>query len=93
MALHMNLEEHNNNAPRTWLVRKHGRKWALTDKADNVMDTFETKTKAEEAKSSGFIFDLYLKEGQWFNGITPSGWKPYAVCKAEQLTQMPLTRR
>lgn len=81
MALHLTPEEHDANPPSSWTARKNGNRWQLVDKSGGVLDTFDTKTKAEAAKSSGFLFDLYQKEGRWFRGETPAGCRPYAAYK------------
>jgi hypothetical protein len=84
MALHLTPEEHDADPPSGWTVHKHGRRWQLRSKDGGVFDTFDTKRQAEAAKTSGRLFDLYQKEGRWFKGETPPGWKSYVECKAEQ---------
>lgn len=84
MALHLTPEEHDADPPSGWIVRKSGRKWQLCTSKGGVLDTFDTKKAAEAAKTSGFNFNLYEKEGRWFKGETPPGMKSYAECKAEQ---------
>lgn len=70
--------EHAANPPHSWIVRKHGRRWALCAACyDNPIDTFDTKREAEAAKLTGFHVDLYEKEGRWFRGESIPGWKPY----------------
>lgn len=83
MALHLTPEDHDNDPPNGWTVRKSGRKWQLISRSGGVLDTFDTKSKAENAKTSGFIFSLYQKEGRWFKGESIPGWKPYSACKPQ----------
>lgn len=82
MALHLNPAAHDADPPASWTVQKCGRKWNLLSSKGGVLDTFETKAKAEAGKTSGFIFNLYEKEGRWFKGENIPTWKPYAACKA-----------
>jgi hypothetical protein len=77
MALHLTPSEHREDPPSGWTVRRQGRKWALCNKDGHVLDTAETKTKAESLKTSGFVFELYCKEGRWFRGESVANWKPY----------------
>ena len=70
--------EHAANPPHTWIVRKHGRRWALCAAcSDNPIDTFDTKREAEAAKTTGFFVDLYAKEARWYAGQQVDNWKPY----------------
>lgn len=83
MALHLTPEEHDADPPSGWTVRKQGRRWALCNRKGDVLDTFDTKSKAESYKTTGFLFNLYQQEGEWFRGNTPHSHRPYAECKAE----------
>ncbi len=69
-------DEHPKRPPETWTVRKHGRRWLLLS-GEHSLDSFATKREAERAKTSGFLFDLYHKEGRWFAGEHVEGWRPY----------------
>lgn len=85
MALHLTPAEHTADPPSGWTVckgDKWGKRWQLLNKDGGVIDTFATKKEAESAKVSGYVFDLYRKEGQWFNGEAVSNWKPYTRSKA-----------
>lgn len=75
MALHITLEEHNADPPSGWTVKKSGRRWQLISGNGGVLDTFDTKAGAENAKVNGFLVDLYNKEGRWLNGESVSGWR------------------
>lgn len=81
MALHLTPEEHDADPPSEWTVRKSGRNWQLLSASGGVLDTFPTKTAAVAAKSGGFAFDLYQKEGRWFRGEPINNWKPYSECR------------
>lgn len=84
MALHLTPEEHDADPPESWTVHKSGRRWQLRSSSGAVLETFDTKTKAEAAKTSGFHASLYEKEGRWFKGEPVQGWKTYAQCLAER---------
>ncbi len=77
MAIHLTLKEHDADPPSGWSVRKVGSRYQLLSGSGGVLTSFDTRTKAEEAKKSGFLFDLYQKEGRWFRGEPVPGWKPY----------------
>jgi hypothetical protein len=78
MALHLTPKDHNEDPPQGWTVKKAtDKRWQLQSKTGGVIDTFTTKKDAEAAKTSGFAFNLYEKEGHWFKGETVPGWKPY----------------
>ena len=80
MALHQTLEEHDADPPSGWTVRKASdRRWQLVSRNGGTIDTFPTKRAAEHAKTSGFAFTLYQKEGRWFRGESIPGWRPYAA--------------
>jgi hypothetical protein len=82
MALHLTRAEHDADPPSGWTVHKHGRRWQLRNRNGGVLDTFDTKAKAEAAKVTGFLVTLYQNEGRWFNGETVPGWKPYVEPQA-----------
>lgn len=77
MALHLTPQEHENDPPEKWTVRKSGRRWQLLSTSGGVIDTYDTKKDAETARTKGYIYDLYQKEGRWFQGQPVPGWKPY----------------
>jgi hypothetical protein len=77
MALHLTPQEHDADPPEGWTVAKSGRRWHLLSRNGGVLDTFNTKREATEAKSKGFVFNLYQKEGRWFRGEPVPNWKPY----------------
>lgn len=80
MAIHLNPKEHDADPPQGWIVRKAGKAlWHLLSRDGGVLDRFTTKKDAEAAKTAGRIFNLYQKEGRWFKGDTPAGWRPYAL--------------
>jgi hypothetical protein len=84
MALHLTPEEHDADPPEGWTVRKgNDRKWRLCSGSGGILGAFNTKAKAEAAKTSGHYFDLYQKEGRWFRGERFPDWKPYAECKPQ----------
>ena len=79
MAMYLTPEDHAANPPSSWTVSKASpTRWQLLDNRGSVLDSFPTKKAAEAAKLSGLVFNLYEREGRWFKGHTPTGWKPYA---------------
>ncbi len=84
MAMYRTLAEHEANPPESWVVKKHGRKWALCSKDGHVMDTESTKAKAEALKTTGFLATLYAKEGRWLRGESVDGWRPYLPTNASK---------
>lgn len=82
MSIFSGPQEHEANPPSSWTVRKIGRKWGLfLADYDNPADTFKTKTDAEAAKCSGFLFDLYEREKRWYAGGHVAGWKTYRAAQ------------
>ena len=81
MAMHLTPEEHDADPPEGWTVRKCGRKWQLLNRNGGVLDTFDTKKRAEAEKIMGRAFRLYEAEGRWFKGEEVSPWRPYVECK------------
>jgi hypothetical protein len=83
MALHLTPEEHDANPPESWhVVKAADRVWHLRQGDEpNPLESFTTKHAAEEAKRSGFLFDLYAREGRWMAGENVHPYKPYAECK------------
>lgn len=85
MALHLTPEDHVADPPSGWIIKKAGRRWALSSPINGgVFDYFDTKRAAQAAKTAGFLVSLYEKEGRWFAGEPIANWKPYkrttAVC-------------
>ncbi len=79
--------DHATNGPETWkVVRISKRRWGLADKSGHVMQGFDTKRDAEQGKSSGHHYDLYIKEGRWIAGEMVSNWKPFSACFNADLT-------
>lgn len=78
MSLFTNPKEHAANPPETWTAHKHGNRWQLRTKDGGTLDTFDTKTAAEQARTTGFLADLYAVETRWYNGETIPGWRSYA---------------
>lgn len=77
MALFLE-ENHANNPPETWEVRKTGRRWGLfAARAEYPLETFETKRAALEARSSSHLTRLYEQERRWYAGEAVPGWKMY----------------
>jgi hypothetical protein len=82
MALFATPQEHAANPPETWVVVKRGpRSWALTLNGDTtaVLDRFETKRAAEQARTEGFLVRLYRQEARWYAGEPVPGWRPYSA--------------
>lgn len=83
MSMFANPVEHAKNPPSTWVVEKSvagaTTRWRLQTKTGEVIDTFPTKAKAEEAKTEGFFANLYEKESRWYAGEEIPGWKQYGV--------------
>jgi hypothetical protein len=74
-------QEHADNPPSSWAVRKAGRRlWQLCDKQGGVLGSATTKREAESLKGEGFYFNLYNDEGRWFRGERVRDWKPYRGC-------------
>ena len=84
MSLHPSPEHQAANGPQTWLVTKALRSWRVTFADGTMLDSFGTKAAAEEARTVGFIAKQHAREGEWFAGRTPPGYRPYAHVKAEQ---------
>ena len=80
MSLFANPEVHEANPPESWhVVKVRERSWVLTTKSGiGTLDQFPTKRQAEEAKRSGFLFDLWHQESAWYAGAEIPGWRPYA---------------
>lgn len=79
VALHLNLADHDADPPSNWVVQKvKNGLWHLNNNQGFTLESFKTKKAAEKAKSSGFYFNLYEKEGRWFRGEPVPDWKPYA---------------
>jgi hypothetical protein len=72
-------EEHAANPPETWrVVKVTDRLWELRPAgSDYAFFGYPTKREAEEAKRSGFYFDLYNDEARWYAGEPVPHWKPY----------------
>jgi len=84
MSLHQTPEQHQAEPPSAWEVTKRAeRAWDLLI-GGSVAGTFPTRKGAEEARTSGPLVALYEREGRWFAGQTPAGWRPYADVAAEQ---------
>lgn len=82
MALFATPERHAANPPESWVVIKRGpRSWTLTlaDDPTAVLDRFETKRAAEEARREGWLVRLYEQERRWYAGEPVHGWKPYVT--------------
>lgn len=76
-------EEHDANPPASWTVAKAGpRLWHLNDASGETIWSFPTKRDAEQARTEGFLADLYEKEGRWFRGEPVTGWKQYVAVAA-----------
>jgi hypothetical protein len=81
VALFATPQEHAANPPESWVVVKRGpRSWALTPAGDPdvVLDQFETKRSAEQARTESFLVKLYRQEARWYAGEPVPGWRPYA---------------
>jgi hypothetical protein len=85
MALFATPEDHAANPPGTWqVVKDWERVWHLNTAAGVTLGSFKTKRDAEEHKRTGFYVDLYAKEGRWYAGKTPAGYRSWAEVKAER---------
>lgn len=78
MSLFNGPEEHAANPPETWLVVHVGSRWDLRpSESDYALQSYRTKREAVEAKSTGYLVDLYEKESRWYAGETINGWRSY----------------
>lgn len=84
MSMFQSPEEHAANPPETWqVVKKAERSWDLQLPDGSVLGTYQTKKAATADKDSGHWVTQYEKDGRWYAGITPPGWKSWAEVKAE----------
>lgn len=80
-----NPEEHAANPPETWKVEKGAeRLWHLKTKDGGVLDSFPTKTQAEQNRTTGFSAKLYEDERKWYAGEKRPGYKTWEQVKGEQ---------
>jgi hypothetical protein len=93
MALHTTPEDHRADPPSAWTVVKAGeRNWHLDSSLGGTIGYFGTQREALSGKESGFYVDLYEREGRWFAGDGPQGWRPYAATTAAEVCAiMPCT--
>lgn len=78
-------EVHAANPPDTWIVQKHGRRYELATSAGEPLDySFERKSDAEQARTTGRAAKLYEQETRWYAGESIPNWRPYSEVKAEQ---------
>lgn len=87
MSLFTDPAEHAANPPQSWRVSRVAvgtrYRWNLSTATGILLDSYPTKTRADEAKQSGFLADLYAREARWYAGEPVAQWKPYAQVKAE----------
>ncbi len=85
MTLFSSPEEHAANPPGTWEVHKvTERLWKLRTAAGTDLDSFTTRKAAEAGKAFGWLVNMYVTDGRWYAGHTPTGQRSWAECKAEQ---------
>ena len=85
MSLHHTPEDHDADPPAKWLVVKDAeRSWHLDSSLGGTFGYYKTRKAAEADRLSGFSVGLYEREGRWFAGQTPAGWRPYSVIVAER---------
>lgn len=92
MSIFPTPEQHAANGPDTWRVVKTGSHWALVNKdatdeqasyAGDIIDTFATKSAAEQARIDGWAANMWRKEARWYAGASIGGWKSWAEVKAD----------
>ena len=86
MALHTTPEDHAADPPSAWqVVKVADRCWHLKSSHGHVFgSSYKTRRAAEQDKVTGFYVNLYEKEGRWYAGHTPDGWRSWAEVKAER---------
>lgn len=85
MSLLETPERHAANPPGTWIVEKAGpRCWRLKAADGAPIDTYRTQREALQNRERGPWVTIYEREGRWYAGDTPAGWKPYAQIVAER---------
>ena len=85
MSMFSGPTEHADNPPETWEVRKAGdRLWEVVTKDGIVITTRATRTHAKQATTEGTYVEQYARDGRWYAGETPTGWKSWEQCRAEQ---------
>ena len=77
MSLFSNPEEHAANPPATWQITGKGRYWHLRTASGGTLDSFGTKRAAEDARTSGFLVEMYEDETRWYRGESVRNWVPY----------------
>ena len=85
MSLFRDPEEHAANPPSSWKVVRVARgNWDLRTVGDVTLDHFKTERAAVAAKRDSWLARLWAQEGAWYEGETPSGYRPWADVKAER---------
>lgn len=85
MSLFSGPDEHAANPPESWQVVKAGdRSWHVRTADGATLDRATTRRAADELTRSGHVFTLWHDERRWYAGESVRGWKPWAVCRAEQ---------
>ena len=88
MSLFTSPQQHAENPPEEWKVRKLAeRAWTIDVPAGPTGWQYKTRREAQEAIVTGFLPDLYEKERRWYAGEKVAMWRPYAeiVAKNDRL--------
>jgi hypothetical protein len=78
VSLHNTPQEHDADPPSSWAVVKIAERcWHLESSLGGQLGTYPTRHAALADKESGWLVNLYEKEGRWFKGEPVANWKPY----------------
>lgn len=80
MSMFSGPKEHAQNPPESWqVVKVADRLWHLRVKGEtHPIDSYKTRREAEQERQQGRWVNLYRREGDWYAGRTPAGWRPYS---------------
>lgn len=72
-------DDHQQNAPETWLVVKVAPNvWRLTTKGGVTLEQTTTRKAALALKENGsHLVNLWYKELRWYQGFPVHGWKDF----------------
>lgn len=85
MSMHSTPEDHAADPPGKWQVVKVAERcWHLDSSLGGTIGYYATRKAAEADRVSGPYVSMYERDGRWFAGQTPAGWKSYAQCVEER---------
>lgn len=95
MSMFSGPEEHAANGPETWqIVRQRANMWQLTTGEGTVLQTFQRRYEAREAKDSDQSWwrRQWRTEADWYAGEHVPGWRNWADVLAGYLAKHPRCR-